>query len=127
MWARLLDSHRTFPFGELNLTRSQLEALFLIAHADKPANPGRLAEAMGITPGAVTQLMVGLSDAGLVDHHRDPLDGRRRVLVLTASSRARVEAFEQELVCQLEPRFGGIDDTELQVLVKLLARTKATL
>lgn len=123
-WARVLDARRTFPFGDLQLTRSQVEALFLIAHGDAPATPGLLAQALHVTPGAVTQLMVGLTDAGLVVYQRDPQDARRRVLELSADSRQRVEAFEQEMIHQLTPRFDGLDDDELQTLATLLARTR---
>ncbi len=123
-WARFLDSRRTFPFGDLNLTRSQVEALFLIAHADGPATPGLLAESLQVTPGAVTQLMVGLTDAGLVVYQRDPDDARRRVLELSAVSRARVEAFEQDAIRHLAPRFDGLDDNEVRTLARVLARIK---
>lgn len=126
-WARLLDSRRTFPFGDLHLTRSQMEALFLIAHADGPATPGLLAASLQVTPGAVTQLMVGLTDAGLVVDERDPHDARRRVLALSAVSRERVEAFEQDVIGQLMPRFDGLDDDELRTLSTLLARTEGPL
>lgn len=124
MWARLLDAHRAFPFGDLHLTRSQVEVLFLIAHADAPVTPGRLAEALSVTPGAVTQLVAGLVAAELVTQQRDPADARRRVLVLSDAFRARVEEFEQDVVRQFAPRFANLDDSELQTLVTLLARTR---
>ena len=126
-WARFLDSRRTFPFGDLKLTRSQVQALFLIAHVESPATPGLLAESLQVTPGAVTQLMVGLTDAGLIVSQRDRGDARRRVLHLSEVSRARVEAFEQDMIRQVAPRFVGLDDNEVQTLATLLARMNPSL
>lgn len=124
VWARVLDSHRRFPFGELQLSRSQTEVLFLVAHTDPPLSPGRLAEALGVTRGAVTQLVAGLLAAGLVEQRSDARDARRRTLHLTAQSRTRVDGFEQEIVRELSPRFDALDDAELDTLVGLLARMR---
>lgn len=124
VWARRLDSHRTFPFGSLDLSRSQVEVLFLVAHSSRAMTPGRLAEALGVTRGAVTQLVAGLVAAGLLEQQRDPGDARRRILVLSAGSRARVERFEQDVVAELAPRFADLGDEELETLASLLARTR---
>ncbi|MDO5534928.1 MAG: MarR family transcriptional regulator [Propionibacteriaceae bacterium] len=124
VWARRLHSRRTFPFGHLDLGRSQVEALFLLAHADSALTPGDLAASLEVTPGAVTQLVSGLVAAGLVEQERDPEDARRRVLVLSAGSRKRVRAFEREVARELAPRFAGLSDAELETLAGLLARTR---
>ena len=125
VWARTLDSHRVFPFDGMELTRAQLEALFFIAHSDAPATPGVLAVRLGVTAGAVTQLVAGLTAAGLVDQERDPADGRRRVLALAPEWADRVAGFEREVVRQLSPRFDALDDAEVEVLADLLRRTTA--
>ena len=126
VWARTLDSHRVFPFEGMELTRAQLEALFLIAHSDRPATPGVIAGRLGVTPGAVTQLVAGLTAAGLVDQERDPTDGRRRVLVLRPEWAERIAGFEREVVRQLAHRFDALDDTEIEALATLLHRTIGT-
>lgn len=126
IWARTLDSHRVFPFEGLELTRAQLEALSFVAHSDPPATPGVLAVRLGVTPGAVTQLVAGLTAVGLVSQERDPTDGRRRVLVLAPDWAERVAGFEREVVRQLAPRFDALDDTEIESLAALLHRTTGT-
>lgn len=123
VWARNFDSHRSFPFGDLRLSRSQVEALFLIVHADQPMTPGLLAGRLGITPGAVTQLVAGLLSARVVEQRTDPADARRRVLVLAPQWQARVSRFEQDLVRDVAPRFDALSDDELRTLADLLART----
>jgi len=124
VWARLLDSHRGFPFGELQLTRAQLEALFFVAHSPRPATPTALAKALGVTGGAVTQLLAGLIDAGLVVQERDPADGRRRTLALSPDSYARVAGFERDLSLRMTERFSALTDDELETMVRLLSTTK---
>ena len=54
------------PVGETRLNRSQVDALFLLAHSRREVTPGRLAGALGVTAGAVSQLVDGLRAAGLV-------------------------------------------------------------
>ncbi len=124
VWARVLDSHQSFPFGEVRLARAQWEALFLVAHSAVPATPSSLATALGVTRGAVTQLLAGLFEAGLVEQRVDARDGRRRVLSLSVASKARVEGFERDLAASLAPRFAALTDAELAVLVELLNRTR---
>ena len=124
VWARLLDSHRGFPFGDLQLTRAQLEALFFLAHSTGPATPSALAQALGVTRGAVTQMLAGLLEAGLVEQERDLVDGRRRVVVLSTDSRARVAGFERDLSLRVAGRFSALSEGELEMLVALLGKTR---
>ena len=65
-WSRRLGATAGAPFRGVQLTRSQREALFLIAHRPMPMSPGLLAHELRPTPGAVTQLLDGLRQAGLV-------------------------------------------------------------
>lgn len=125
-WARILESQRSFPFGDLHLTRGQVEALFLIAHSDEPVTPGSLARSMRVTPGAVTQVLGGLLDAELVEQRRDPSDARRRVLALSPTARERVDTMERAITETLAPRFADLDDADLQLLSGLLTRTTRT-
>ena len=123
MWTRVMDSHRMIPFGELNLRRAQLDVLFHIAHSPSPATPGAIAGRLGITAGAVTQLVAGLVELGLVRQDRDTVDGRRRLLVLEPTAQQQVAGFEQAIIDDLSPRFAGLSDAELVTLTGLLART----
>ncbi|QDP95412.1 MarR family transcriptional regulator [Microlunatus elymi] len=52
-------------FGDARLTSSQLDAMFLIAHSQTPLTPGAISARLGITPGAVSQLVEGLHTQGL--------------------------------------------------------------
>ncbi len=64
--SRSLASPRSTPFGDAVLTRTQLEVLFVLAHAEDPVAPGQLAATLKVTPGAITQTVEQLRDQGLV-------------------------------------------------------------
>jgi len=110
------------PFAGTPLSRSQFDAVFLLAHGTEPMTPSRLATELGLTAGAVSQLVEGLREAGHVDVGPHPTDGRSRVIALSAAAAQEVDAFQQGLVRELAPDFAGLDDAELQQLAALLAR-----
>ncbi len=119
---RELRAVRRSPFGGLRLTASQIDALFLVAHAPGPVSPGTLAGWLGITPGAVTQLVDGLCELDLVERSRSSEDARLRLLQLTDEARASVRDFESEIVARLRPAFDPLTDQDLAALADLLAR-----
>lgn len=126
-WSRILGQGRSFPFGEVRLTRSQIDTLFLIAHTVDPVTPSSIATALALTPGAITQLVDGLRREGLVTTQANPDDARSRVLTLTETAASQVAAFEQELTQNVAPQFASLTDTELAGLAELLGRTRRTL
>ncbi|MHA7984463.1 MarR family winged helix-turn-helix transcriptional regulator [Rathayibacter sp. CAU 1779] len=121
-WNHLLGGTRRAPFAGTRLTRSQLDALFLIAHGAKPSTPGSLADRLGLTRGAVTQLVEELLAEGLVSRTRRPDDARSWMLRLTDHARREIDAFEASMIERLAPRFAWLDDGELETLADLLQR-----
>ncbi len=122
-WARALDSREGYPFGDLNLTRQQVEVLFLLTRSPDGLAPGVIADQLQVTKGAVTQLVSGLITAGLTHQETDATDARRRVIALTDSARRSIAEFEHGIIDRLAPRFDALDDLELQTLSNLLAKT----
>ena len=100
-----------------------LRALETLEAVVRTGNIVSAADDLCVTPGAVTQLVAGLTEAGLVVQARDPGDGRRRVLALAQEWAERVAGFEGEVVRQLAPRFDALDDAEVATLAGLLHRT----
>ena len=45
-WSRVLGQGRSLPLGDLRLTRSQIDTLFLIAHSVHPVTPTSVATAL---------------------------------------------------------------------------------
>ncbi|WP_232499608.1 MarR family winged helix-turn-helix transcriptional regulator [Agromyces humatus] len=110
------------PFRGRDLTRTQMQALFTLAHDRQRVTPGRLATVLGVTAGAVTQLIDGLRGQGLVDTEPNPDDARSRVIRLTADAAGEVEQFERAAVERLLPRFASVSDDELIALARTLSR-----
>lgn len=126
-WSRVLGQGRSLPLGDLRLTRSQIDTLFLIAHSVHPVTPTSVATALALTPGAITQLVDGLRREGLVTTHENPHDARSRVLTLTETAGSQVAAFERELAQNVAAQFASLTDPELAGLADLLGRTRRTL
>jgi DNA-binding MarR family transcriptional regulator len=119
-----MASPRVTPFGDRMLTRTQLEILFLLAHAKHPVTPGHLAATLKVTPGAITQTMDQLRGANLVEQSASDLDGRVRVWRLTGAAARSVTAFEAETVERTAPWFAALSDLELATLAELVSRVE---
>lgn len=119
---RSLAAARRVPFADVSLTATQLDALFLLAHAATPMTPGGLATRLGVTRGAVTQLVEGLRGQGLVTQITRPDDARSRLIVLTEHAAATVRDFEQEMVESIAPAFARLSDAEIAQVHSLLGK-----
>ena len=122
--SRSIAPERRTPFEGVDLTVSQLSVLFLLAHARRAVTPGEVASTLGITRGAVTQLVDGLRAAGLVESVSNPDDRRSRILQLTDAERKRVADFEKGVIRRLTPSFEELSDGDLDRLVELLSRVR---
>ena len=96
-------------------------------YGEAPQAPSRLAEAMGFTRGAVTNLADRLIERGLVARTADPLDGRAQRLALTARGR-RLTLKLAALADQNDGEcFGWLSDRDRRTLRKILEETIARL
>ncbi|GAA1519011.1 DNA-binding MarR family transcriptional regulator [Agromyces terreus] len=120
--SRAVTAGRRTPFGDHELSRTQLQALFTLAHRRGPVTPSILASTLGVTPGAVTQLIDGLKAAGLVETDANPDDARSRILRMTDAAATEVDRFERSVIERMRPRFDLLDDGELILLADLLDR-----
>lgn len=120
--SKTLTSAQRRPFEGKVLSGSQLSALFLLARRPPGVTPGRLAELLDVTAGAVTQLIDGLRADGHVDISVSPEDARSRIVALSPAAHEEVERFERATVQRLQPRFASLTDRELSTLAQLLSR-----
>jgi DNA-binding MarR family transcriptional regulator len=116
---RVIAPPRVTPFAGLELGRSHLEALFLIAHRNS-VTPGALAAAMRITAGAVTQLIAKLREAELVTATPSPTDSRSIILALAGSAQRELVEFEARAVRDARPHFASLTTSDLDRLAALL-------
>ncbi len=120
--SRLLASEQRRPFEGRVLTGSQLSALFFLARNSSGSTPGRLAELLGVSAGAVTQLVDTLRAEGHVDIRVHPDDARSRIIVLSRAAHDEVERFEGATAERLRPRFAALTPAELAALADLMNR-----
>jgi DNA-binding MarR family transcriptional regulator len=121
--ARAFSARSGRPFGELTLNGRHLDVLFALARAGQ-RSMSQLAEAAGVTRGAMTQTIEPLRASGLVEVAPDPDDGRGRVVALTAQARERIAEFERDYVDAVAHAFDGLDDDEVARLAELLDRLR---
>jgi len=122
--SRALARPRMTPFGDVVLTRTQLDILFVLAHATEPVAPGRLAATVKVTPGAITQTMDQLRDQHLVEQSPSDFNGRVRVWRLTDATATQVAAFEAATVLRTTPWFTALSPDELETLAALISRVE---
>ena len=65
--------------------------------------------------------MDALRVAGLVTVDVDPADARARIVALTDVAREEVDAFQQDWIAAVAPRFDDLSDDEVGELRRLLS------
>ncbi|BDZ51825.1 MarR family transcriptional regulator [Frondihabitans sucicola] len=106
-----------------NLAHTDLDALLFVMHeeaAGTPATPGRIADALGLTSGAVTGVIDRLVRAGHVERRRDEHD-RRIVRVHYSEHAQRVaRGFFAPLGRLTDDVMAGYTADELDVVTRFL-------
>lgn len=111
-----MSMHRTFD--ELGIAPSQLQLLQLIEHA-QPVSLKTLATEMRLTPGAITQLVDGLVEAGYVERTPDAADRRVTVVSLTSAGREKIGMLKRKKQALLAKMVADLDDEELQIFLRV--------
>lgn len=111
MRAQMQGSHSTLHIGP-----SEGHLLHMIAEA-QPVSLKKLAESMHLTPGAITQLVDGLVQAGYVT--RTPSEQDRRVMVaaLTPEGARTIQAMQRKKEEMFAKIVDGLSDEELAAFV----------
>lgn len=73
--------------AELGVTGPQRLVLRLVAHYSK-LSPGDLAGLLHVHPSSLTGVLGRLEQSNLIERRRDPADGRRAILTLTAKGKS---------------------------------------
>lgn len=108
---------RVLPHG---LTNSQFTVLNWFTRVDSEATPGRLATAMTVTRGAMTNTLKKLESKGYINIEPDATSGRqKRVTMTAAGSAAREDAIvaASDILSEFCERF---DMKEISALIPAL-------
>ncbi|HEX4108214.1 MAG TPA: MarR family transcriptional regulator [Solirubrobacteraceae bacterium] len=103
----------------LGLNRTDMRCLDVLDR-EGPLTAGHLAEACGLTTGAMTTALDRLEDAGYVRRVRDAGDRRRVLVELTPEALRRAHGFYAEHVAQSERVYGRYTLAELELLLEFV-------
>lgn len=99
----------------LGINRTDLRCTDVLER-EGPVTAGRLAEATGLTTGAITTALDRLERAGIARRRHDPSDRRRVLVELTPSARKHAGAFYSGHVEQSERLYRRYSEQELRLL-----------
>lgn len=124
-WLRFVSNHVSHAFGRKVAARGVTVAEWVVLRElfdMGGAAPSRLAERLGMTRGAITKLADRLIERAVVERRADPLDGRARILALTARGRALVPALAALADANDAEFFHSLTAQERRLLRRLLGR-----
>jgi DNA-binding MarR family transcriptional regulator len=100
----------------LGLNRTDMRCLDVIQH-EGPITAGHLAEATGITSGAMTSALDRLEKAGYARRVRDAEDRRRVLVQLTPQAETIAQRFYSEHQAQAERLFERYTTAQMELLL----------
>jgi len=111
----------------LGMNRSQFRVLNWFTRVDDQASPGRLAKAMEVTKGAITNTLKKLEAKGLVEISPDVNSGRQKIVRMTATGRLARDAAIAAAAPQLTLIFEAMKVEELGKLIPELEKIRKVL
>ena len=91
--------------------QSEAAVLTMLMNApDRTLSPTRLGEALVQTSPGMAATLNRLDQKGLIDRHRDPNDGRRRLVHLAPQGQVLVEDLLTTLLAAFEELFGSSEE-----------------
>lgn len=125
-WMRIVMQHSMRNFmlyaKEHNYSMAQLNALFRIHHKNT-CGVSDLAEEMGVTSAAASQLLEKLVQQGLAVRTEDPQDRRTKRVALTAAGQQIVQQSieaRQSWLTQLAGRLSASEQKQVSAALQLL-------
>ena len=114
---RMMHACLQRSFDELSVAPSQLQLLHLIRE-QQPISLKTLATDMRLTPGAITQLVEGVVQAGYVTRSESQEDRRITVVSLTPAGVEICKQLEQKKHALLTKVLADLNDEELEVFLR---------
>jgi len=107
----------------LNVSSTDLAALRFIRSRERRGEPAHgidLRKRLGVSSATATTITNRLTVAGFIEKPRDPVDGRVRVLRLTAEARARIDEVVGDTERRLDEVLTSITAEEAARIVELV-------
>lgn len=115
---RLMRAHMQASHASLGIGPSEGHLLYMIAEA-QPVSLKKLADSMHLTPGAITQLVDSLVEAGFVLRASDKHDRRVTVVSMTPEGARKFAAMRQYKEEVFAKFIGELSDKELAAFVNI--------
>jgi DNA-binding MarR family transcriptional regulator len=114
------DAYDEFVADQVGLNRTDQRALDVLDQEGGTITPGRLAERMGLTSGAITTVLDRLERAGFVRRVRDEEDRRRIHVEVTDLVRDTLWPYYEPMAELGERLFSRYSDQQLELLLDFL-------
>jgi MarR family 2-MHQ and catechol resistance regulon transcriptional repressor len=105
-------------WNKIGLSHSQVGMLFMILHR-KDSNVKQIAEHLGVTKSAITQLLDPLVTKGFIDRQNDPDDRRIVRFSLSDKGKKTIKEIHKQKFSGLRSALDSLSDTELNQLASL--------
>ena len=112
-------------FKTSGLSRAQMGMLFMIAH-HKQLQVKQIADFLGISKSAASQLLEPLSQRGLILRRVDPKDRRIAHFHLSTEGAKQLKKIHKVKYAGFRSRLEGLDKNELQKLAELSRKLVAS-
>jgi MarR family transcriptional regulator, negative regulator of the multidrug operon emrRAB len=110
-------------FRALNLSEYSFHVLcLLVAEERGAASPSELSELVGTTRANMTRILDELVADGYITRKTATRDGRRQVVAISSTGRAKVRDTVPRIANPLKAAFSGLTDQEMQLLDELLRK-----
>ena len=110
------------------INRGEFDVLASLRRSGKPfeLSAGALAQAVVLSPSAMTNRLKRLEEHGLVTRRPDPANGRVVLVALTSAGRRLVDEAVVAHVATLDGLLSGFRGREVRLMSALLARLEST-
>jgi DNA-binding MarR family transcriptional regulator len=106
--------------AELDLTFTQIKALFVLEADGEERSVKALAESLGVSLPAMSRAVDGLFERGFVDRREDPADRRVRRVRLTEAGHSIPRALNEGRLSALQELIGSLEDEQAAALAHAL-------
>ncbi|MET2010545.1 MarR family transcriptional regulator [Microbacterium chocolatum] len=118
-FARALEGNRERLAAEAGLTQTELRVLFQVA-LHSPTTPKEIADRIGVSTAAMTQLTRSLDQRGLVQRQTHPTDGRSILLELSERGHEHLRCMHRQFNGLLSRASAELGEDERAELVEVL-------
>ena len=113
--------------AESGLSGAQFEVMRELALADGRSTVSALARSLDLDPAAISRIVAGLNESGLVTRESDQTDKRRQPVVLSDKGRGFMLAFHRKVHESEAALAGSVDPGSLETAARVLSTLREAL